>query len=306
MRTMALISVLCIVSLTACGDQQRNLPPLSQMGVSNVSAPSFDGLPGTSSGTLYGTTQRGGNNEACKKARFDSIAGCGTVFALTPAGTERIVYAFKGGTDGRLPSGGLIADPSGTLYGTTFSGGGSPCIHGCGTVYSVTDSGSDRVLYAFRGNGDGREPIGRLLANTDGVLFGATRLGGRSHCRCGTIFELTPSGSGYTKSTIYNFQGGNDGAYPNGGLLADRNGTLYGTTIGGGQSTAVCTRGCGTAYTLTPARSGYTERVLYRFQGGHDGEFPNELAKVVTATSTPRRETAVCPDASSVAARFLN
>ncbi|MGB8521182.1 MAG: choice-of-anchor tandem repeat GloVer-containing protein, partial [Candidatus Tumulicola sp.] len=229
---MARISVICILSLTACGGQGHNLPPQLQTRASKVNAPAFGDLPRTSAGTLYGTTQRGGNLEACKKATFASVAGCGTVFAITTTGTERILYAFKGGTDGRLPVGALIADASGTLYGTTASGGGSSaCIHGCGTAYAVTDSGSERVLHAFAGKGDGSEPVGRLLVDSRGVLYGATRWGGQSHCRCGTIFMLTPSGSGYVKSTIYNFQGGSDGAAPHGGLLADKNGTFYGTTI---------------------------------------------------------------------------
>jgi uncharacterized repeat protein (TIGR03803 family) len=278
MRSVAYGGIICIVSLTACGGQGHNLPPPLPTDASRAGAPAFFAWPGASTQTLYGTTQGGGNGEACMKTRFDRIGGCGTVFALTLTGTERIVYAFSAGSDGRNPNSGVIADPSGTLYGTTAAGGGSSaCAEGCGTAYAVKNSGSERVIYAFQGQSDGRIPSGRLLANGRGVLFGATRFGGDAPCRCGTIFKLAPSGAGYVKTTIYSFQGGSDGADPRGGLVGDRSGALYGTTIAGGQP--ACTGGCGTAFKLTPSHSGYTEQVLYRFQGGRDGAFPNALVK---------------------------
>ncbi|MBV8343501.1 MAG: hypothetical protein JO190_00730 [Candidatus Eremiobacteraeota bacterium] len=182
------------------------------------------------------------------------------------ASTETTVYSFMGGADGSFPQGGLLADLTGVFYGTTSSGGSADA----GTVFRLTPSGTQytkTTLYSFLGSNDGQDPLGALVQDNTGALYGTTYNGGYS-CQCGTVFKLTPSGSGYAESVLYRFNGGSDGMNPNGALVAGNAGVLYGTTDGGGTS------GDGTVFELTPAGSSYTERILYSFKGGQDGAIP--------------------------------
>jgi uncharacterized repeat protein (TIGR03803 family) len=148
-------------------------------------------------GTLYGTTQEGGGGGAnyCGNPPF----GCGTVYSITTAGVEKVLYAFKGGSDGASPLSGLL-NVNGTLYGMTNSGGKTSCSNppsGCGTVYSITTAGVEKVLYAFKGGSDGAYPTGNLI-NVGGTLWGTTNGGGPgTGCSdipagCGTVFKLKP------------------------------------------------------------------------------------------------------------------
>jgi uncharacterized repeat protein (TIGR03803 family) len=194
--------------------------------------------------------------------------GSGIVFALDPnTGTETVVYTFKGGLDATNPNGGLI-DIGGTLYGTSSRGG--PKNHG--TVYSVNPStGAEKVLHSFSKYLMGWDPIANLL-QVGSKLYSTTTSGGT--LSAGTIFEINPK-SGATKSE-YSFQGGlngdsDDGAGPASGLI-DLAGTLYGTTLEGGNGVCPETVGCGTIYTFNPATA--TETVVYSFQGNNDGSTP--------------------------------
>ncbi|HET6275356.1 MAG TPA: choice-of-anchor tandem repeat GloVer-containing protein [Candidatus Cybelea sp.] len=134
------------------------------------------------SGTLYGTTEQGGTN--CYGA------GCGTVFSITPRGKETVIYTFKGGSDGKYPFSGLTL-MNGTLYGTTEDGGGAGCQgQGCGTIFSVTTTGKEQILYRFSGNPpDGKFPESDLTL-LNGALYGTTDNGGARHH--GIAFEITP------------------------------------------------------------------------------------------------------------------
>jgi uncharacterized repeat protein (TIGR03803 family) len=171
-------------------------------------------------GTLYGTTAFGGAHDD------------GIVFAITPSGKETILHSFKGGaSDGAEPWAGLV-DVNGTLYGTTVVGGGvtSNCkqLDGCGTVFSITPSGKERLLHSFGASGDGGEPEAALL-NVNGNLYGTTYYGGTQGA--GTVFSITPSG---TETVLYSFATKNyDGLSPQAGLINVK-GTLYGTTEFGG------------------------------------------------------------------------
>lgn len=141
-------------------------------------------------GKLFGTTPIGGYTSA-GPCGYD---GCGTVFAVTQAGAEHLVYRFKGGSDGASPVGTLIWDGS-KFYGTTGEGGavGTACPQGCGTVFSLTRSGQEQVLYRFQGGSDGRIP-GASLVLLNGTLYGVTEQGGGKGCAgngCGTVFALT-------------------------------------------------------------------------------------------------------------------
>lgn len=279
MRTTVGIAILGTVLLASCSQGQNiSVPVPIQHQSQSVFGPSSAARPRTSTETLYGTTQAGGSS-SCKKLNFSRVSGCGIVFSVTSSGSKSTLYIFQGGSDGKNPNGGLIEDSEGSLYGTTVVGGGSSsCPQGCGTVFKLTPMGSlysERVLYAFQGGSDGVSPNAKLLADSQGALYGTTALGGASGCRCGTVFKLAPSGSSYMKIILYSFRGGSDGKFPWGKLIAEAGGVLYGTTSGGGARQ--CSGGCGTAFKLTPSGSSYSETVIYRFQGGPDGSLPNTV-----------------------------
>ena len=218
-----------------------------------------------------------------------AVLGCFTcsVFSAAEAQTvrraavETVIYAFTGGSDGGNPSSNLLVDASGALYGTTTSGGNTDCINGhtaCGVVFRLSPLGStyvEQVLYRFRGGADGATPVQGLIRDKAGSLYGTTFYGGNSSCfgGCGTVYKLTPQGSGYHETVLYRFGGGNDGKYAGAALIADRTGALYGTPVQGGD-VACEAAGCGTVFELEPRGSTYTESILYRFHGGLDGMYP--------------------------------
>jgi uncharacterized repeat protein (TIGR03803 family) len=262
-------------------------------------------------GILYGATVFGG------------AANAGTVFSLTPPATfcriatcywtEAQLHAFGSGNDGVKPYGGLIVDPAGNLYGTTYYGG----TNGDGTIWELSRSGGnwmESILHNFAGQpNDGSNPWSSLLLDSGGDLFGTTFNGGSDNA--GTVFEMMASGS---EAPIYNFPGNpTDGGNPIGGLIMDPSGNLYGTTFaypvvfelsppGNGWMYSVLvsgfapnncgdeanlardghdgnlygatkcggTHGAGNVFELVNTGSGYTYRDLYDFTGGSDGYFP--------------------------------
>ena len=167
----------------------------------------------------------------------------------------------------------MVRDKAGNLYGTTGMGGGSGCDQGCGTVFKLAPDGTETILYAFSDIGDGWGP-GSLLADKAGNFYGIAG-GGMTSCPgsggsgCGLVFKLAPDGA---KSTLYVFQGGTDGMYPT-GLIHDKAGGFYGTTILGGVSDCENPAGCGTAYHLTPDG---TKTGIYAFKSGSDGDDPED------------------------------
>jgi uncharacterized repeat protein (TIGR03803 family) len=263
-----------VVKLTPSGNGYTESVIYNFQGGTDGEVPAA-GLIADTTGALYGTTANGGNGPC------SGGFGCGTVFKLTPSGTsyvESVLYRFKGGsTDGAVPDASVIIDKHGALYGTTSTSGA----YGGGTVFKLTPSGTsytESVLWSFGNGSDGSSPRASLIERTGGkgALYGTTVAGGGA-CSCGTVFKLTPSGSGYTESILHSFQNGNDGAYPVAGLLAGGKGALYGTTLNGGGA-AFCSSssnlGCGTVFKLTPNGLSYTESILYSFQGGNDGSNP--------------------------------
>jgi uncharacterized repeat protein (TIGR03803 family) len=231
-------------------------------------------------GALYGTTAFGGEGGG---------QGDGTVFKLVHQGVghfvEIVLYRFRGLTygDGVQAEATLVADARGTLYGTTVNGGSTAAgVGGGGIVFKLTPSTSGRtqyaetVLYRFKGgtHNDGSQPYAGVILDNSGALYGTTALGGFGF---GTVFKLSPDRSGYRESVIYRFKGvaAGDGANPYSLLIADGAGALYGSTANGG-STSFGEQGGGVVFKLTPAGGGYTESVLYRFQGGtnNDGATP--------------------------------
>jgi uncharacterized repeat protein (TIGR03803 family) len=212
-------------------------------------------------GNLYGTTQ-GGGGYTCIGIY---TVGCGTVFKLSPTGQETILHRFSGGTDGAVPIAGLVADAAGNLYGTTQVGG-SPCVYleGCGTVYKISSTGTETVLYRFTGGTDGSVPsYGSLVIDAEGNLYGTTEQGGDLTCffgrGCGVVFKVDPSGN---ETVLYSFTGGKDGGSPHAGVVRDSQGNLYGTTLSGGY--LPCGNGgCGTVFKMD---SSANETVLYSFK----------------------------------------
>ena len=192
------------------------------------------------------------------------------------SGSENALYSFSGGSDPKFPYAGLIFDKAGNLYGTTEFGGAN----NQGTVFEVipnsNGSWTETVLYSFTGSTDGGQPYGSLVLDAAGNLYGTTNFGGSSNCNlgCGTVFELAPSSGGWKETVLYTFTGGSDGREPYARLLSDASGNLYGTTMLGGNIGSVCSTGCGTVFKLTHGSSGWTESVLYAFQGGADGASP--------------------------------
>ncbi len=190
-------------------------------------------------GTFYGTTFDGGTHHK------------GTVFALSPSGSERTLHNFAGGQDGQNPAGLVAMD--GRLYGVTQEGGTNQR----GSVYEISTTGSERIVYSFAGGADGQIPTGQLVARNH-VLYGTTYQGGGAGCYkvgCGTFFSVTPAG---TKTTLYDFQGQPDGAYPQGVIFA--NGAFYGVASGGANNG-------GALYTISTSGQ---ESVLHSFSGSTD------------------------------------
>jgi uncharacterized repeat protein (TIGR03803 family) len=205
------------------------------------------GLVLDSMGNLFGTA-RGGGIPGCS-------VGCGVIFKVASGGGETVLYSFTGGADGGTPYAGLIKDSTGILYGTAFGGGTA----GNGVIFKLDTSSTYTVLHSFAGGtGDGQNPVAGLVQDPAGNLYGTTLGGGGSHQ--GTIFKVDANSN---ETLLYSFTGGADGAQPEGSLIVDSAGNLYGTTFfAGGTSNE------GTVFRLNTANS---LAVLYTFTGQTDG-----------------------------------
>jgi len=232
-----------------------------------------------SSGNLYGVTYIGGGT-GC------GGYGCGTVFKITPKGTETILYSFLGGHDGNYPYAGLTMDGSGSLYGTTTAGGADDQ----GTVFKLAPDGTETILHSFTGGNDGIQPIAGVILDSSGNLYGTTDSGGGGNCPdnfnsvgCGTVFEVSRTGREKVLYAFPNEESGN-GWFPEGGLIIDSSGVLHGTTqVGGSYAAGNCPDGCGTVFKLT--RRG-KETVRYSFcveENCPDGDGP--MASLITDSS---------------------
>ena len=217
-------------------------------------------------GALYGTTQSGGNG-GCTEGD-----GCGTVFRLTPQPrpcprfscpwNETVLHAFTGGSDGEIPYyGDLAFDSAGNIFGTTPLGG----INNQGILYKISrqdGSWTESVAYTFVG-APAQYPQSGVVFDSTGNIYGPA-LGGSLDD--GVIYELQPLAGGWTESTLFTFTGGDNGAGPAGGLIFDRMGNLYGTTVSGGPGT-----NGGTVYQLVHSATGWTLTTLTGIFGGSGG-----------------------------------
>jgi uncharacterized repeat protein (TIGR03803 family) len=199
----------------------------------------YHSLIQNSAGAFVGTTLAGGASLG------------GTVFEITPSGTESILYSFAS-----TPWAGVIQGSDGNYYGTTAGGG----TNGRGTIFELTPSGTETVLYSFPANGS--EPYCGVI-QSGGNFYGTTGANGASDD--GTVFEFA---SGGTETVLHTFPkvANGDGQTPYAGLIQGSDGNFYGTTYDGGSS------GFGTVFKMTP---GGTETILYSFAGGSsDGAYP--------------------------------
>jgi uncharacterized repeat protein (TIGR03803 family) len=184
------------------------------------------------------------------------------------ASTEKVLFAFSGGSDGSQPVAGLAPGPDGSFYGSTFYGGTA----NQGVIFQLTPNSngwSETVLYNFQGGSkDGANPFGTLVFDAAGNMYGTTESGGKGYGYAhgsgeGTVFELSPSGNGWEEKIVHYFY-----APPSSGLIKDEAGNFYGETGGGG------TNNNGTVFQMKPTATGWVYRPIYQFVGGNDGSYP--------------------------------
>ncbi len=264
--------------------------------------------------TLYGLSNYGGDYTACPEG-----LGCGFVFSMDLSTNQyKVLHEFKGGqNDGQDPTGNMVLDSEGNLFGMALNGGANFT----GAIFEITPAGAEKIIYSFGPVPDGNDPAGGLVRDSAGNFFGATISGGTGSCQngpgCGTVFEVTPSGK---EKVLYSFTGGSDGQNPywlvgnfagdvygvsrtadnvvtavfqvnskgqfsviyNGSYVSQitslsigPSGTLYATATGGTVNSTCGSTGCGQVLQLTPDGSGeWTATVLHAFDGT-DGEYVN-------------------------------
>jgi hypothetical protein len=261
-----LFAVVMTLAVPASAEWKEKVLYSFQGGTTDGAFPA-GGVVFDSQGNLYGVLQDYGSG-SCAPIGNE----CGAVFQLTPPAhqggswTETLIYTFqgKGSNDGESPNGGLLIDSQGNLYGVTGYCGAGDCVllgvpAGCGTVYEISPpkqkggAWTETILYSFPTAKQGYLPNGNLVFDSAGNLYGATSFGGSkgTTCdgfyggQCGVIFEISPpkrKGGQWTGKLLYEFAGVEaghsfgDGASPNGGLVLDSKGAVYGTTYYGGSN----------------------------------------------------------------------
>jgi len=245
------------------------------------------GLVFDSSGNLYGTTAFGGSN-------CSNNGGCGTAFKLTPNSqggwSESVIFNFTGtNRDGQFPNTDLVIDSQGNLYGTAGGGTGTGFCGGfnwriwstppgCGIAFKLTPGSggawTETTIYDFGGAPDASFPVGPLVLNADGGIYGAAAFGGAGPCfvnsggppaGCGALYKLAPSGGGWTETVLYSFfRGLGTAKNPAGGVIVDKPGVLLGTSSQGGD-------GGGTFFRVEQTAKGWEQDVLHRFFYVPDG-----------------------------------
>ena len=224
----------------------------------------YAGMVSDSAGNLYGVTNIGGNSTNCP-----GFQGCGTVFELSPTGgttwTQTVIYNFQNLADGANPFGGLVFDAAGNLYGTSTAGG----TYNAGVAFELSPASGGSwtftPLYSFGQTPQSVPPSSPLTLDAAGNLYGIT-LGGGSYFY-GAAFKLSKVGGVWKEHLLHSFGGPGDGSQPNGPLVIDAQGNLFGTTLAGGSTT------WGIVFELSRQPSGaWTENVLYTFASGGSPE----------------------------------
>jgi uncharacterized repeat protein (TIGR03803 family) len=182
-------------------------------------------------GNLYGVAEGG--------------PGAGVVYKLSPKGEETVLFSFQGGlkvTKPQLPAGGVLLGNNGEVFGAAQFGSELACKLGCGSLFRLDAAGTLHILHKFSGGADGASPIGPLVQDASGNLYGVAQSGGDHNCPthflfpgagCGVVFKID---SHNVLTVLHTFAGKADGAVPQGGLLLDAAGNLFGTTLKGGHS----------------------------------------------------------------------
>jgi uncharacterized repeat protein (TIGR03803 family) len=211
-------------------------------------------VPDNTGQFYYGTTAEGGS-------RINCFSGCGVVFKIDTTGNETVLHKFAGGTsDGCAPFQGLVRDTAGNFYGTTIFCGA----HNQGTIFKIDSAGNETILHNFAGGSHAGNGDGHLAMDKAGNLYGLAA-GSQVNCNndCGMLYELSAKG----KFTIlHRFAGGTtDGCYPEGSVVRDKAGNLYGTTVECGSNNY------GTIWKVSNTG---TETIVHNFAGGADGCYP--------------------------------
>lgn len=238
------------------------------------------GLISDGYGNLYGAASGGGINNC-------DGGGCGTVFKLSRHGSGwifSVLYRFTGLSDGWGPQAPLAVAPDGTLYGTTYYGGSDGCFRawGCGTVFRLSPPPNfcptascdwkKTTLYEFTGLVDGEYPLGQITSDQAGNIYGSASNSEKQQYE-GSVFEMSPSGGGWTFNLLYAFPAPPGAGYPDGGVIFDSQGNLWGVAgYGGADNCSSDDYNCGSIYKLSPSSSGWTETTEFEFNtstGGH-------------------------------------
>jgi len=246
-RFVGMFAVVFALALTAWASTEKVLWNFG--GGNDGSGPWSDYFISDAKGNLYAATAAGGTYSA------------GTVFMLSPAGKETILYEFTGSNgDGSGPHGRLAFDAKGNIYGTTQGGGAN----GTGTVYELSrkkgGGWTEKVIYTFSASGtDGTAPSAGMTIAADGTMYSTTPDGGA--LGAGTVFSLKKTSKGWKQAVIHSLNGSSDGGYPYEGLMMDTAGNLYGAAPTGGPG------GQGVIYRLSHTKQGWVDTVLYGFTG---------------------------------------
>jgi uncharacterized repeat protein (TIGR03803 family) len=247
-RNVLLGSVFALVALAASAEARSFSVVHNFAGPPNDGSYPYNNVSFDSAGNIFSATNLGGSSNN------------GTIFEIAPDGTETVLHSFDGGSSGSDPNGGVTIDPSnGDLYGTTTFGGSGDCRNGCGVLYRLAANGAYKVLRILNVGKDGSWPVGQLLRDSRGNLFGVTTFGGPNEG--GTVFEY----SARDKFSVLHAFAGSDGFQPQGNLIEDKADNLYGVTNSGGADQY------GVIFKLTPKGKCTT---LYSFTGGADGGYP--------------------------------
>jgi uncharacterized repeat protein (TIGR03803 family) len=258
-----IVTVLILAaSSVAAAQTEKMLHVFKGPSIPNGSGYPNGGLIADAAGKLYGTTAATGNS--C------SGGACGTVFELSPTETggytQTVLHSFSmSGTQPWNPQAGLAMDASGNLYGTTYAGG----VEGAGTVFKLTLGAgvwTGTVLHSFGGPDDGAQPVAAVTLDAAGNVYGTTQTGGRYNE--GVVFKLSPNPSGgWSEKILHAFK--NDGSNPQGSLIFDSAGNLYGTTLSSQ----------GSVFELSPTLTGpWTEKVIYSFESAPGSQLTMDVA----------------------------
>ena len=283
MRSLQIVSIVFALLASGCASQHfaPAAPSQNEAVAIQRAATAYESLYAFGGGTkgfgpyfgpiavgklLYGTASGGAHSPQCG-------AGCGFVYSFDPATRAfAIEYNFNLKADGENP-GGLAADTKGSLYGPAAGG-----TYHVGMVFKLSKQGGawvEQTIYSFQGGSAGAAPSQFVVDAKGNIVGSATNGGGSGSTCCGIVYQLTPSGNKYTESVLHRFTIPN-GVNP-GVLTMGPNGTIYGTTLNGGELVNnICNvSGCGTVFALVPGANGYVFKTLYKFHGIRDGSFPS-------------------------------